>query len=237
MRRQLLVLILMCVAAWAGAQANDPANFSEEFSYADGSLPPDWMWTCDPQGEGQLAVQDSQFVHVSGGASYYVRIPSDSVTCYQGWYRFDVKDSNWEFAWGINGFPDHGWCYRLYHNDAWGQPGFTLTYSEWSVPPECPEGEYMFHSGTDLYVTHSWTGPLVGWHHVTIEDILGFLLITVDDTQVIFSESSFCLSGYVGLGATAGSGDSTPAFDNVEHVAYHSPVEQSSWGSIKAMFR
>ena len=235
MRR--LILVLVCVAVWAAAAADDPANFSEEFSYSDGSLPPDWNWTGDPQGGGQFAVQDSQFVHLSGGYSYYVRIPPEDMTCYQGWYRFDVKDSNWEFAWGIYGTAQSGWCCRLYHDDAWGQPGFTLTYSEWSVPPGYPDGQYTFHNSTDLYVSHSWTGPLVGWHHVTIEDILGGLRITVDDSQVVFDGLSFGVGGYVGLGATAGSGEMTPAFDNVEHVAYHSPVERTSWGNIKAVFR
>jgi hypothetical protein len=44
-------------------------------------------------------------------------------------------------------------------------------------------------------------------------------------------------AGYVGLGATAGSGALTPAFDNVEHEEYYSPVERTSWGGIKALFR
>ena len=236
MRRLVPVLIFMCVAASVTAD-DDPANFLEEFSYADGSLPPDWIWTSDPQGEGQFTVQDSQFGHLNGGDSYYVRIPPKDAACYQGWYRFDVKDSNWEFAWGIYGTPQSGWCCRLYHSDARGQPGFTLTYSEWSVPPAHPDGQYTFHNATDLCVLHSSSGPLVGWHHVTIEDILGGLLITLDDWQVIFSESSFCVGGYVGLGATASSGEMTPAFDNVEYVAYHSPVEHKSWGNIKALFR
>jgi hypothetical protein len=236
MPRLILVLVLICGAASAGAQANDPANFSEEFSFPDGSIPPDWTWTADPLGEGQFAVQDSQFVHLSGGSSYYVRVSPEDSMCYQGWYRFDVKDSDWEFAWGVHGTAQSGSCCRLYHNDAWGQPGFTMTYSEWSVPPEYPDGQYMFHNSTDLFIAHSWTEPLVGWHHVEIEDILGFLRITVDDSQVIFDQSSFNGGGHVGLGAIAG-GEMTPAFDNVEHVAYHSPVEQTSWGRMKAMFR
>ena len=235
MRR--LILVLMCVAVWVTAAADDPADFSEEFSYSDGSLPTDWIWTENPQGGGQFSVQDSQFLHVSGGSSYYVRIPPENASCHQGWYRFDVKDSNWEFAWGIYGTAQTGWCCRLYHNDAWGQPGFTLTYSEWSVPPGYPDGQYMFHNATDLYVHHYWTDPLVGWHHVTIEDILGLLRITVDDSEEIFSGLSFAAGGYVGLGATTGSGDMTPGFDNVEYVAYHSPVERISWGNIKALFR
>jgi len=228
--------MLVLVFFVASAAAAKPPSFLETFSYADGSFPPDWIWTGDSQGGGQFAVQDSQFVHVDGGYAYYVRVVPEH-PCYQGYFDFDVKDSNWEFAWGIYGFPDHGWCCRLYHNDAWGQPGYTLTYSEWSTLPGHPEGQWMFHNSTDLSISHYWTGPLVGWHHITIEDVLGGLLITVDGREVIFSGGSFNAGGHVGLGATAGSGDLTPAFDNVEYDAYYSPVEATTWGRIKSLFR
>ena len=138
MRR--LILALALVAVWAGAAVANPPDFLETFSYPDGSLPPNWVWTGDPQGGGQFAVQDSQFTHVDGGYAYYIRLVSQEWWCDQGFYEFDVKGSNWEFAWGIYGTSGSGWCNRLYHNDVWGQPGYTLTYSEWSTLPEYPEG-------------------------------------------------------------------------------------------------
>jgi len=231
------MLALMLVVVGAGAVVADPPDFIETFSYSDGSMPPGWVWTGDPQGGGQFAVQDSQFVHLDGGYAYYVRVVASEWECGQGFYDFDVKDSNWEFAWGIYGFPDHGWCCRLYHNDAWGQPGYTFTYSEWSTLPGYPGGQYMFHNSTDLSVSHYWTGPLVGWHHITIQDVLGGVLITVDGSEVIFSDWSCSVGGYIGLGATAGSGNLTPAFDNLEHEAYYSPVEGRSWGRVKSLYR
>ena len=234
MRR--LILTLVCIVAGAAVATSTPPNFLETFTYPDGSSPPDWVWTGDPQGGGQFAVLDNQFVHLDGGYVYYVRLVPEH-PCYQGWYDFDVKDSNWEFAWGICGTADSGWCCRLYHNDAWGQPGYTLTYSEWSTLPGFPDGQYMFHNCTDQYIWHSWTEPMVGWHHITIEDILGELLVTVDHSQVIFYQWSPALGGYVGLGATAGSGAETPAFDNVQYEAYWSPVEETSWGRVKSLFR
>jgi len=232
-----LLLTLACLLAAVPIACAYPPDFRETFTYPDGSLPPDWTWTGDPQGEGLFRVQDGQFVHMSGGYAYYVRVAPDW-PCGQGWYEFDVKDSNWEFAWGINGTPDSGWCCRLYHNDAWGMPGYTLAASTWTTLPGYPGGQYMFHNATDLEVFHCWTEPLVGWHHITIVDALGMLYILEDGWKWLFEGGSMDpYGGHVGLGATAGSGVLTPVFDNVEHVAWYSPAERTSWGSVKALFR
>lgn len=237
MRR--LLLAFLGVAMGAGAATADLPDFVETFTYPDGSIPTDWVWTGDPQGGGEFAVQNGEFVHLDGGYVYYVRLVID-YPCDQGTYEFDVKDSNWEFAWQITGTSESGGCWRLYHNDAWGQPGFTLSYGAWSTLPEYPDGLYMFHNCEDWYVYHHWTEPLVGWHHITIADILGFLTITLDDSEEIFWARGSRAGGresLVGLGATAGSGVGTPAFDNVEYKAYYSGVEETRWGRIKAMYR
>jgi hypothetical protein len=234
-----LILMLAWIVVGAAATVAAPPDFLETFTYPDGSLPPDWVWTGDPQGGGEFAVQDGEFVHLDGGYVYYVRLVPE-YPCDQGWYDFDVKDSNWEFAWCIYGTADSGGCYRLYHNAAWGQPGYTLTYSVWSTLPEYPDGLYMFHNCTDWYTWHYWTEPLVGWHHITIQDIHGEIWVTVDDSQVIFHPGGLRVGEYVslvGLGATADSGVQTPAFDNVEFEAYYCPVDQTSWGRVKSLFR
>jgi hypothetical protein len=54
---------------------------------------------------------------------------------------------------------------------------------------------------------------------------------------LIFSEWSYSAYGYIGLGATPGCGELTPAFDNLEFEAYYSPVEVRSWGRIKSLYR
>jgi len=236
---RLLVLALTCllVAEIAGAQYTPP-NFLETFACPDGTIPPDWTWTGDPQGGGQFAAQGGEFVHTGGGYAYYVRLVPQGWYCGPGWYDFDVKDSNWEFAWGICCGPVSGWCCRLYHNDAWGQPGYTLAYCTWSTLPGFPDGQYMYHNCVDLQVWHYWTAPLVGWHHITIEDFLGDVRIYADGyPHLLFRKPSMNMGGYVGLGATAGAGTLTPAFDNVSYGQYLDPVESRTWGSGKALFR
>jgi hypothetical protein len=232
--KQLISTLAYMLAVVAAACAY-PQDFHEAFTYPDGSLPPDWTWTGDPQGGGAFRVQGGQFVHMDGGYAYYVRVAPN--WCAEGLYEFDVKDSNWEFAWGIQGTPDSGWCCRLYHNDAWGRPGYTLAASTWTTLPGYPGGQYMFHNATDLQVSHYWTEPLVGWHHIRIFDALGHMEIDADYSQVLFSGWTMGPYGHVGLGATVGSGTLTPAFDNVEHMALYSPVEGASWGRVKALFR
>ncbi|MBN2564114.1 MAG: hypothetical protein JXB46_00225, partial [Candidatus Eisenbacteria bacterium] len=59
----------------------------------------------------------------------------------------------------------------------------------------------------------------------------------VDDLEVIFSGSSYGSGIYIGLGATIGSGDMAPVFDNIEYDPYYSPVHETSWGRIKSLFR
>jgi hypothetical protein len=233
MKRALLVLALLTIMA---APVAGQVFFADEFDLPDGSFPAEWTWTGDPRGGGEFEVHGGTFVHTDGGHVHYFR-PDPVVGI--GLYEFEVLDTNWVFGWLISpADPMAGRCLCFYHNDAWGQWGYSFTeFSWWTLDPGTyPDGQYMWHNGTDLRIVHSWTpGPLEGWHSVSILTGTDFVEIRVDQ-GLIFSEAYESIpDGYVGLGCDA-PGTMTPAFDNVAMV-WPDPVEARSWSSIKSLFR
>jgi hypothetical protein len=233
---RLTALVLACVLVAPAASAL--LVFRDTFTYPDGTFPSEWVWTGDSQGDGHFLVSDGTFTHTDGGYVYYTRYAAPGWEPSDGWFDFDVKDSDWEFAWAIWGTPTSGTCCRLSHNDAWGQWGYTVTESEWTTTPGSPDGQYMFHNGTDVTTRHYWTGPLIGWHHVEIWEIFMDVEILVDGQPIFwFDHSIMYLYGRIGIGASNGSGMGTPAFDNICYYSYSDPVGAMSWGRIKVLFR
>ena len=241
----ILVVVSMCGVAVA-------EEFLDTFSYPDGGFPPNWTWTGDTRGGGSFSVQNEELTHTEGGHVHYFRNPDitgietrefggrDACRDFSGigLYEFDVKDTYWEFAWRIDpADPAVGRCLVFYHNDYWGSWAYTLTEFSWSTLSGYPGGQYMWHNGSDLNIHHSDTGPLVGWHHVVIDDQGGHVDIQVDG-ELVFSEDFQPIpDGYVGLGAATGSGAMTPAYDNVEFRHSASPTSEESWGCIKALYQ
>ena len=95
----------------------------------------------------------------------------------------------------------------------------------------------MWHNGTVLRSAHYATdGPLEGWHTVVIEDGSETHSVITVDAEDIFDEAyEFIEDGFQGIGCVA-NGEMTPAFDFIE-ASWTDPVERSTWGSIKALYR
>ena len=225
-----LLVVLSIVAVLAGTAG---ADFIDTFSYPDGTSPPEYTWTGDPRGGGVSEVQGGMFVHTVYGHIHFFR---DLEICGAGVYEFDVTDTEWGFAWRISTYdPDEGSCLVFYHNDYWGS-GYNLVGFGWSTLTQYPEGQFMWHNGWHYEHWHYPAPAPVGLHHVRILDELNHVTIWVDD-ELIFSESVSELDdGYIGLGFDWAAA-MTPAFDNVSYSSEVSPVEHTSWGSIKALYR
>ncbi len=224
----ILAVVAICGVAVAG-------EFLETFSYPDGSFPANWTWTGDPRGGGSFLVQSEEFTHIEGGHVHYFR---DLDITGIGIYEFDAMDTYWEFAWRIDtADPDVGRCLVFYHNDYWGSWAFSLTEFSWSTLSGYPDGQYMWHNGSNLNIHHYDTGPLAGWQHVIIDDQGTHVDISVDGELVFSEDFQPIADGYVGLGSATGSGVMTPAFDNVEFGYGGSPISAESWGRIKALYR
>jgi len=234
MRTLLLVLVVAGCSVVANAQ---PPDYWEDFTYPDGSFPVGWSCTGDTGGGGQFVVSSGEFVHVDGGYVYYVA---------DGWFLleggsffFNVRGPYWEFAWGIlPGNQASGWCMRLRYDDTGGAWGCTLTETHWSTIPGFPGGRYMFHHGTDLTTNHYPVDLGTGWHAVRIGHLSRYVDVWLDWQLVFETQPTYARNwGFMGLGASAGSGSMSPAFDDLVHWPEGDPVHAGSWGGIKALFR
>ena len=212
-----------------------PGEFIETFSYPDGTFPPNWTWTGDPRGNASFLVQNGEFTHIDGSHIHYFR---DLDVTGIGIYEFDALDTYWEFAWRIDpADPDIGRCLCFYHNDYWGPWSYSFTEFSWSTLGGYPEGQYMWHNGSNVNIRHYETGPIAGWRHVSIDDHGTHVEIRVDG-ELIFSEDFEPIpDGYIGLGSATGSAPMTPAFDNVAFSYGGSPVQTASWTRVKALYR
>mgnify|MGYP006294853775 CR=1 FL=1 len=228
MRLMLTVLVASVLLAPTAS-----ADFTDTFTYADGTFPPEWTWTGDPRGAGFFEVHAEAFVHVDGGHVHYFR---DLEVCGAGTYEFDVTDTEWVFAWRITpGNPDAGKCLCFYHNDYYGW-SYNFVEFTWSTLGGYPDGQYMWHNGSHTAHAQYGASPPVGQHHVRIEDMGSWVSIWVDD-DLIFDRAFVSIpSGYIGLGCD-GPGVMTPAFDNVSFHEEPSPVEPATWGTVKALFK
>jgi hypothetical protein len=232
-----LVLLVLLVGACSVVASAQPPDYIESFDYPNGFFPPGWSSTGDPQGGGQFLVSSEEFVHVDGGYVYYVA---------DGWFllspgsfTFRVRGPYWEFAWGITpGNEASGWCMRLRYDDSGGAWGCTLTETHWSTIPGFPGGRYMFHHGADLTTYHYAVALGTGWHSVNIEHISRYVTVYVDSQALFHVQPTYVGgSGFMGLGASTGSGSMSPAFDDLSHWPEGDPVHSGSWGGIKALFR
>ncbi len=226
-----VLVLLVCLFLSLSAYADE---FYEPFDGPNGSFPSGWTWTGDPRGGGEFEIQDGTFTHVTGGHVHYFR--SSDITGV-GRYEFDAKDSYWEFGWRIaTTDPNVGRCLVLYHNDYWGQWGYSLTEFSWWTLGGYPEGQYMWHNGSNIDLVHNWTGPLTGWRHVTIDDDLNRVEVRVDGELIFDEEVEPIPEGYIGLGSATGSSVLTPQYDNVRFF-FNVPVDELSWARVKALYR
>jgi hypothetical protein len=228
--RLVLVLAITLVALPVAA-----GDFLDDFVYPDGSFPPEYTWTGDPRGGGYFEVHNEEFTHVDGGHVHYFR---DLDICGDGFYLLWVRDTEWVFAWRITpGNPDAGRCLVLYHNDYWYPNAYGFAEFEWWTLGGYPEGQYMWHNGSNINLWTHETGPMTGWQEVVIRDVGTYVEIFINGQLIFFQLTEPIPPGYVGLGCD-GPGVMTPAFNVVEYSAFPaSPVEQSTWGSVKALFR
>jgi len=224
--------LIAVIAMLAIASLSATASFLDDFSYPDGTFPPEWTWTGDPRGAGVFEVHDETFVHVSGGHIHFFR---DLEVCGTGVYEFDARDWDWGFAWRINpANPNAGSCFCFYHNDYWGW-AYNFVEFDWSTLGGYPEGQYMWHNGWHTRIEHHYAGPQSGWVHVRIEDTGDHVRIWLDDDLIFDIDVTPIPDGYPGLGSSWAD-SMLPAFDNVSYSSF-SPIEETSWSSIKALFR
>ncbi len=226
-----LLVLLICVGLSVPAAAGE---FIDTFDGPDGSFPSEYTWTGDPRGEGYFEIHDSTFVHVEGGHVHYFR---HADVCGAGIYSFLARDTDWNFAWRITpSDPTIGRCLCLYHEAFYYPHSYTLAELWWSTIPSYPEGQFMWHHASDISIQHYYSGPLVGWHEIVIIDGGTFVEVFADNVLIFETFVEDIPDGYVGLGC-GNPGVMTPAFDFVEYSHMGSPVELSSWGQLKAMFR
>ena len=230
MRTATVILVVLVLASGSSAD-----EFFDTFDEPDGSLPSEWTWTGDPRGGGEFQVQSGTFAHVDGGHVHYFRHADVTGV---GRYEFDVMDSYWSFAWRITtSDPDQGRCLELYHNDYWGgQWKYSLTEFSWYTLGGYPQGQYMWPNGSNLDIVHHTSGPVSGWHHITVVDELDQVQVWVDGSLIFDEQVEPIPEGYIGLGSATGSGTMTPQFDNVR-FSFNVPVEDATWGAVKALFK
>ena len=229
----LVVVIILAPSVAAGLECGD------RFDYDDGTVPYTFVSTGDPDEQGAFAVQGGLFAHTQAGPAHYVF--TDCPTN-PDFFDFDVRGAYWDFAWRIGPQdPASGTCVRLSHDDRHGQWAYSLSAFSWESldPTGCPECQWMWHHGTPLWVELHPTGdPAEGWHHVVVwHDRWGEAVQVWVDRELLFDVACEPNQGdpYQGFGCTGGPvGD--PAFDNVI-FSYPDPVERSTWGTIKGLYR
>jgi hypothetical protein len=240
-------VILAALLAFAGASqcaAQPAAGYWDRFEFEDGAFPDEWHWTGYSEEGGEFLVYDGAFTHVQGGPSYYLRYSgcAKRQRNLPGTYYFLVKDSMWAFAWRICGSgATAGRCLWLSHDNLSGSWGYTFAECSWENldPGEYPDGYYMWHNATALRsVHHPTAGPLVGWRTIWIDEKgpQGLQVDIYEEAQLIFEESyEYIPDGNQGFGSL-GAGEMTPAIDDL-WAQWPDPVEASTWGRVKALYR
>jgi hypothetical protein len=235
--RVALLAVLVAIAAVTASGL----GYMDDFDGSDGTFPSEWRWTGDPRGGGSFLVYDGAFVHVAGGYVHYYRQSGGRYRPGLGaFYDLRIRDAHWIFAWRITTQDGStGRCLWLSHDDLWGSWGYTFAEFSWETldPVQYPDGQYMWHNGTVLRMAHHPTsGPLAGWHWVSVDDgSETHAVITVDGEEIFNEPYEYIEEGLQGIGCL-GEGEMTPAFDLV-WANWPDPVAQSTWGSIKALFR
>jgi hypothetical protein len=213
----------------------------EQFNEADGESPPEFDSTGAPGDTGEFTVESGVLAHTHPGSAHLVWL------C-ESWFPpggayFDVLGSRWEFAWRITMHSAlSGTCLRLSHDDRYGEWAYSVSKVSWECPDasSCRDCQYAWHSGTEEWtVSYPTGGPVEGWQTVSVVEYgppSNTVRIRIDG-EVVFDQEcgptpESCLSG---LGCSGGEGGA-PAFDFVI-VEWPDPVEESTWGSVKALFR
>jgi len=239
------VLVAVCVlASLAGAAS---ATWCElDFSGPNGALPTDLISTGDPSDGGSFSLDENLLVHDTSGSAHYVThvcpIEEDMIAAVD----FRVEGSNWEFAWEITtDDPSSGRCLQLSHGQQEdGSWAYSFSEFEWWIPEGTspPGTAYTWHNGTPVSeVVVSTPGQLVGWNYVSIWYLIWprRVRITVGNAvgnEVIYEELHQPIPGGLSVGLGCGTADAgSPAFEYV-WVTYISPVEETTWGRIKALY-
>ncbi len=236
MKAAVALVVVLCVPCSALGLSCD-----EYFEENEGSLPSLMIPTCDPNDTGQLVVQGGVLAHTQPG-------PAHIVWLCESWFPpggvwLEVYGAEWEFAWRITAHSaSSGTCLRLSHDDRHGEWGYSLSKVSWECPDPsvCPDCQYMWHSGTEEWtVSHPTGGPVEGWQLVRItefEPTPDIVRVAVDSIVIFEGSCGPCPEWlYTGLGCSGGEGGE-PIFDNLS-VWWPDPVEESTWGSVKALYR
>jgi hypothetical protein len=236
LRTIVVAVAVLCVPLAASALSCD-----EHFDGADGTLPLLLVSTGDPDDTGALTIQSGMLAHTEAGSAHLVWL------C-ESWFPpggayFKVLGAGWEFAWRISTHSvSTGTCLRLSHDDRHGAWAYSVSQVSWECPDpsSCPDCQYMWHAGTEEWTVSYPTGvPVEEWQTVRVTESEGLtpvVRVTIDD--VLIFEQTFgiapepCLSG---LGCSGGEAGAV-AFDYVI-VEWPDPVEASTWGSVKALYR
>ena len=228
----LLVLCLQCAASGLMCE--------ELFDGDDGSLPTLFASTGDPSDVGALAIQSGALAHTQLGTAHYIWFCEPGLPAI--WLGFEVLGSKWEFAWRIDmDNAASGTCMRLSLDDRHGQWAYSLSKVSWSCPDPsgCPECQFMWHDGTEEWtLVYPTGGPVEGWQLVWITDAeppSGHIWVSIDQVLVFDQTCEPPQRGLAGLGCSGGEGG-VPTFDNL-HLSWPDPVEQSTWGTIKGLYR
>ncbi len=240
-----IVVIVVLASVTVGlAQGGPAAGYEDTFELPDGSFPAEWHWTGYSESDGRFLIDDSSFTHIDGGAVYYTRRCRDRGRNLGAYYELVVRGSNWAFAWRItSGDPTAGRCLWLSHDDSSGEWAYTFAECSWQnlSPEQYPDGSYMWHNATVLRsARHTTEGPLEGWHTIRIWETgpnAQHIEVWVLDTGYIFLDETYeyIQDGLQGFGALGG-GELTPALGSL-WAQWPDPVETTSWGRIKALFR
>jgi len=236
------VLVTVCVLASLAGAASGTWCELDFWSSPNGTLPPGLTSTGDPSDSGSFSVQEHLLVHDSAGSAHYVTHNCPHEEDMVASIDFRVEGTNWEFAWEITiDDPSSGRCLLLSHGEREdGTWAYSFSEFEWWIPEGTtpPGTEYTWHNGTPVSeVVVPTPGPLVGWNYVSIQYWpWPRRIIIVVGVEQIFEELHQCTPGAhsMGLGCRATDAGS-PAFEYL-WLVYISPVEETTWGRIKALY-
>jgi hypothetical protein len=236
------VLVLVCVLALLPVSASGVFCELDIWPSPNGTLPPGLISTGDPSDGGSFSVQEHVLVHDSSGSAHYVTHNCPHEEDMVASIDFCVEGTNWEVAWEITADdPSSGRCLRLSHGQQEdGTWAYTFSEFEWWIPAGTspPGTAYTWHNGTSVSeVVAPTDGPLVGWNYVNIWYLMWPRRIRVTvGFDPIFEELHQCIPGAhsMGLGCRATDAGS-PAFEFLS-LSYISPVEETTWGRVKALY-
>jgi hypothetical protein len=234
MRVLTIALLVLCLPS-----VSSGLMCEETFDGEDGSLPDLFASTGDPDDAGALVIQGGAFAHTQLGSAHYIWRCEPMLTADS--FALSVRGAEWEFAWRIDpSDPRLGTCMLLSHDDRHGEWAYSLSKVSWSCPDPgvCPECQFMWHSGTEEWtLVYPTGGPVQGPQLVWIWDPAppyGHVVVYINQELVFDQACDPPQVGLVGLGCSGGEIGSA-SFEWVEFL-WPDPVEQSTWGALKALY-